>query len=104
MTSFPTKYSSSPAKKDLAFNLVRIKNAPGGGVDLEDLALQLKKLKPRLLAITHIPTNSGLVQPVQESGEIYGQYQRRQGDGTWYILDACESIGQNEPGCNRTAM
>jgi selenocysteine lyase/cysteine desulfurase len=62
-------------------------------VDLQDLARQLKKLKPRLLA-AHIPTNSGLVQPVQEIGEIYGQYQRRQGDGTWYILDACQSIGQ----------
>jgi len=46
------------------------------------------------LAITHIPTNSGLVQPVKEIGEIYGQYQRTHGDGTWYILDACQSIGQ----------
>ena len=81
-------------EKRFGVRLVRIRNAPAGGVDLEDLALKLKELKPRLLAITHIPTNSGLVQPAKEIGEIYGQYQRTHGDNTWYILDACQSIGQ----------
>jgi selenocysteine lyase/cysteine desulfurase len=81
-------------EKRFGVKLVRIQNAPEGGVDLEDLAQKLKQLKPRLLAITHIPTNSGLVQPVKAIGEIYGEYQRTQGDGIWYILDACQSIGQ----------
>ncbi len=81
-------------QKRFGVQVFRIKNAPEGGVDLEDLALQLKELNPRLLVITHIPTNSGLVQPVKQIGKIYGQYQRMHGEKTWYILDACQSIGQ----------
>lgn len=64
------------------------KNAPGGGVDLEDLDAQLYQWKPKLLAITHIPTNSGLVQPVEEIGKIVRKHD------TIYILDACQSAGQ----------
>jgi selenocysteine lyase/cysteine desulfurase len=81
-------------RKRFGINIVRIKNAPGGGVDLEDLEQKLIKLQPRLLAITHIPTNSGLVQPVKNIGEIYARYINKHGDKTWYILDACQSIGQ----------
>jgi selenocysteine lyase/cysteine desulfurase len=81
-------------QKRFGVRLVRIKNSPQGGVDIDDFERNLKILKPRLLAITHIPTNAGLVQPVRRIGEIYGEYQRTQGESTWYILDACQSIGQ----------
>ena len=46
-------------QKRQGLRLLRIKNAPIGGIDLTDLEEQLYRLKPRLLAITHIPTNSG---------------------------------------------
>lgn len=81
-------------QKRFAIKIVRIKNALEGGVDLEDLALQLHKLQPRLLAITHIPTNSGLIQPVKRIAEIYSDYLTKHPDKTWYILDACQSVGQ----------
>jgi selenocysteine lyase/cysteine desulfurase len=81
-------------QKRFGIRIVRIKNAPEGGVDLDDLQQQLTKLRPRLLAITHIPTNAGLVQPVKAIGDIYGQYQNTHADKTWYILDACQSAGQ----------
>jgi selenocysteine lyase/cysteine desulfurase len=81
-------------KKRFAVNIVRIKNAAIGGVDLADLEEKLYLHKPRLLAITHIPTNSGLVQPVNEIAEIYSRYEKQYGDRTWYILDACQSVGQ----------
>lgn len=81
-------------KKRFGINIVRIKNAPIGGVDLADLEEKLYQLRPKLFAITHIPTNSGLVQPVNEVAEIYSRYQQQHGDKTWYILDACQSIGQ----------
>ncbi|SHM52644.1 aminotransferase class V-fold PLP-dependent enzyme [Chitinophaga sp. CF418] len=81
-------------KKRFGIEIVRIKNARGGGVDLEDLEQKLMKLQPRLLAITHIPTNSGLVQPVNEIAEIYKHYTQKHPGKTWYILDACQSIGQ----------
>ncbi|HTJ53706.1 MAG TPA: aminotransferase class V-fold PLP-dependent enzyme [Cyclobacteriaceae bacterium] len=81
-------------KKRFGLNIVRIKNASIGGVDLVDLEEKLFTLKPKLFAITHIPTNSGLVQPVKEIAEIYARYEKLHGDKTWYILDACQSAGQ----------
>jgi len=81
-------------KKRFGINIVRIKNAGIGGVDLADLEEKLFSLKPKLFAITHIPTNSGLVQPVKEIAEIYARYKKQHGGKTWYILDACQSVGQ----------
>jgi len=76
-------------KKRFGIEIERIRNAKDGGVDLNDLEDKLKSLKPKLLSITHIPTNSGLVQPVKQIAAIIKNY-----PDTWYILDACQSIGQ----------
>jgi selenocysteine lyase/cysteine desulfurase len=81
-------------QKRFGIKIVRIKNASVGGVDPQDLEEKLFTLQPKLLAITHIPTNSGLIQPVKNIGEIYGRYEKTHGDKTWYILDACQSVGQ----------
>lgn len=81
-------------QKRLGVKIVHIKNAAIGGVDLNDLEEKLKKYQPKLLAITHIPTNSGLVQPVEEIAKIYSSYSQTYPDLTWYILDACQSAGQ----------
>lgn len=58
-----------------------------------------------MLVITHIPTNSGLVQPVQSIAAIYDRYTTALPGHTWYILDACQSVGQVDldvtvPGCD----
>lgn len=42
----------------------------------------------RLVALTHVPTNNGLVNPAQDVGEITGRWP------AWYLLDACQSLGQ----------
>jgi len=81
-------------QKRFGISIVRINNLPTGGVDLDDLEEKLYRLQPRLLAITHIPTNSGLVQPVKKIGEIYSRYTKQYSEKTWYILDACQSAGQ----------
>jgi selenocysteine lyase/cysteine desulfurase len=81
-------------QKRLGIKIVRINNATIGGVDLNDLEEKLKKIRPKLLAITHIPTNSGLIQPVKEIAKIYESYLQSHSDKTWYILDACQSAGQ----------
>jgi selenocysteine lyase/cysteine desulfurase len=81
-------------QKRFGVRVVRIDNAPEGGVDLKDLEQKLESFRPRLLAITHVPTNSGLVQPVRAIGEIFSRHLNTHGDDAWYILDACQSVGQ----------
>ncbi len=44
--------------------------------------------KVKLIAITHIPTSSGMVVPVEAIGEIAKKY------NILYMIDACQSIGQ----------
>ncbi|MBC7934129.1 MAG: aminotransferase class V-fold PLP-dependent enzyme [Rhizobacter sp.] len=81
-------------KKRMGIKIVHINNAACGGIDLNDLDEKLQKFQPRLLAITHIPTNSGLVQPVSAIAAIYHHYNQQHAGKTWYILDACQSAGQ----------
>ncbi|SJZ49189.1 Selenocysteine lyase/Cysteine desulfurase [Chitinophaga eiseniae] len=81
-------------QKRIGVRIVHINNAAVGGVDLNDLGEKLHHYRPRLLAITHIPTNSGLVQPVHEIAAIYSDYVKVHPGKTWYILDACQSAGQ----------
>ncbi|RAW00844.1 aminotransferase class V-fold PLP-dependent enzyme [Pseudochryseolinea flava] len=81
-------------QKRFGIHVVRVADTDSGEIDLNDLHEKLHTLRPRLLSITHIPTNSGLIQPVEAIGKIVKAYRDSTREDTWYILDACQSIGQ----------
>ena len=68
--------------------IVRAPNAPAGGVDVEAMVELMDQRRPVLVAVTHIPTNSGLIQGVTEIGKACRQRE------IWFLVDGCQSIGQ----------
>lgn len=68
--------------------VVRAPDAPEGGVDPEAVRRLVSRRRPALVALTWIPTNSGLVQPVEEVGRIC-----READVP-YLIDGCQAVGQ----------
>ncbi|MFD0278001.1 aminotransferase class V-fold PLP-dependent enzyme [Kitasatospora sp. NPDC127111] len=65
-------------------------HADGSGVDVAAMAALMRARRPRLVAATHVPTNSGLVQPVAEIGRHCRELD------LLYLVDACQSVGQFE--------
>jgi selenocysteine lyase/cysteine desulfurase len=80
-------------------DVVRAPEASEGGVDPDAVARLVRERRPRLVALTHVPTNSGLVQPVEEVGRICRER------NVWYLVDGYQSAGQmpldvNAIGCD----
>lgn len=68
--------------------VVRVPDAPEGGVDLGAMEETIHRRRPRLVAVTHAPTNSGLVQDVAAIGAMC------RARDVWYLVDGCQSVGQ----------
>jgi selenocysteine lyase/cysteine desulfurase len=67
---------------------VRAPDAPEGGIDPQAVRELVARRRPSLVALSWIPTNSGLVQPAEAVGEICRDA------GVPYIVDACQAVGQ----------
>src|SRR5258708_7295548 len=70
---------------------VRVMRAPDqaeGGVDVQAMRDLIHRCQPKLVCVTHVPTNSGLVQDVGAVGAVCRDY------GVLYLVDACQSVGQ----------
>lgn len=79
-------------------DVVVVNNGSDGLVDLERLEQSITG-KTRLIALTHIASQRGDIQPAQAVGEIARRH------GLYYLLDACQSAGQvdldvNSIGCD----
>jgi selenocysteine lyase/cysteine desulfurase len=66
----------------------RAADAPAGGADPQSVKQLLRDSHVRLLAVTWVPTNSGLMQPVEALGEI------AEAAGVPYLIDGCQAIGE----------
>jgi selenocysteine lyase/cysteine desulfurase len=74
--------------KRLGVDIVHADDLPEGGVDPASVREIVARRKPRLVAVSWIPTNSGLVQDVEAVGEVC------EAAGVPYIVDACQAVGQ----------
>jgi len=61
---------------------------PEGGVDPESVRELVRDPRCRLVALTWVPTNSGLVQAAEEVGEVCAAA------GVPFLVDACQCVGQ----------
>ena len=68
--------------------IVRAPDAAEGGIDPDAVQKLIRRRRPSLVALTWIPTNSGLVQPVEAVGRIC------RNAGVPYLVDACQAVGQ----------
>ncbi|HYO12661.1 MAG TPA: aminotransferase class V-fold PLP-dependent enzyme [Thermoanaerobaculia bacterium] len=64
------------------------RDRPEGGVDPGSVGELADHPRCRLVALTWVPTNSGLVQPAEEVGEVCAAL------GVPYLVDACQAVGQ----------
>ncbi len=68
--------------------VVRAPDLPEGGVDPLAAREIIHRRRPKLVAMTHVPTNSGLVQQLTPIGAACRER------GIMFLVDACQSVGQ----------
>src|ERR1700738_689994 len=66
----------------------RAADLASGGADPQSAKELLRDPRVRLLAVTWVPTNSGLMQPVEALGEI------AESAVVPYLVDGCQAVGQ----------
>lgn len=64
------------------------RDLPEGGVDPESVRELAAHPRCRLVAVSWVPTNSGLVQPAVQVGQVCREL------GVPYLVDACQAVGQ----------
>jgi selenocysteine lyase/cysteine desulfurase len=83
----------------MGIQFIRARDAAAGGADVEDVERLIKQHRPVLVSVSHVPSSSGLIQPVEDIGRFC------RAEGIWYLVDACQSAGQlvldvNKIGCD----
>ena len=68
--------------------IVEAADLPDGGVDPASVAALVEAHRPRLVAVTWVPTFGGLVQRVEDIGIVCAEA------GVPYLVDGCQAVGQ----------
>src|SRR5207237_324924 len=68
--------------------IVRADDLPVGGVDPESVGQLARDPRTRLVAVSWVPTNSGLVQDAAAVGGVCAELE------VPYLVDACQAVGQ----------
>ena len=79
-------YLSLAARRGV--EIVRADDLAEGGVDPDSVRRLAARRRPALVALTWVPTNSGLVQDVEAVGAVCRD------EGIPYLVDACQAVGQ----------
>lgn len=75
-------------QKRFGVKIIRAQNQLSGEVDPDDIRTLIKKHRPILVSVTHVPNNTGMVQPIEAIGDICEQ------EDVLYAVDVCQSAGQ----------
>jgi selenocysteine lyase/cysteine desulfurase len=75
-------------ERRLGVRVLRGPDAPEGGVDVGAVERLVRDVRPKVVCVTHVPTNSGLVQDAAAVGRICREHD------LLYLVDACQSVGQ----------
>ena len=68
--------------------VVRADDVPEGGVDPDSVRRLVARTRCRLVALTWVPTNAGMVQAAEAVGAICREA------GVPYLVDGCQAVGQ----------
>jgi selenocysteine lyase/cysteine desulfurase len=74
--------------RDRGLTVEILPSAEDGTVDVEQLERSLSVGAPPIVCVAHVPTSSGLVEPVQRIGHLTRTH------GATFVLDATQSVGQ----------
>jgi selenocysteine lyase/cysteine desulfurase len=72
----------------LGVRVIHAPDKPQGGVDTSKMIDLIEQHRPKIVCVTHVPTNSGLIQDIQTVGAAC------RSAGVIYLVDACQSVGQ----------
>lgn len=85
-TSYQIQYLALTRR--LGIRVLHAADLPEGGVDPASVRALLQRSRCRLVHVTWVPTNSGLVQDVEGVGAVCEEL------GVPYLVDACQAVGQ----------